>query len=86
MLLATSVPQPATRCLDRARIVILAAVLVVSACMPIARRDPTPSPIPPGTSPREAILGRPAHRYRLLRDRLSTWSASRTTSRSSATS
>lgn len=40
------------------RIVILAVFLVCSACMPVAHRDPTPSPIPPGTSPRKAILGR----------------------------
>lgn len=40
------------------RIVILAALLVVSGCMSVARRDATPSPIPAGTSPRAAILGR----------------------------
>lgn len=40
------------------RIVILAALLVCSGCVPVAQRDPTPSPIPAGTSPRAAILGR----------------------------
>jgi len=40
------------------RIVVLAGFLVGSACMPGARVDPTPSPIPAGTSAREAILGR----------------------------
>jgi len=40
------------------RIVILAALLVCSACTPTARPDPTPSPIPDGTTPLQAILGR----------------------------
>jgi hypothetical protein len=36
-----------------------AMLLAVSACMPTGMPYPSPSPIPPGTSPREAILGRP---------------------------
>ena len=40
------------------RIVILGTLLVLSGCTGIARPSPTPSPIPAGTSPRAAILGR----------------------------
>ena len=42
----------------RIRIVIITTLLVCSACTTGARRDPSPSPIPGGTSPRKAILGR----------------------------
>jgi hypothetical protein len=42
----------------RSRIVIIAALLVCSACTTAAHRAPSPSPIAPGTSPRKAILGR----------------------------
>jgi hypothetical protein len=41
-----------------ARIVITVALLALTGCMHSARAEPTPSPIPAGTSPRAAILGR----------------------------
>ena len=40
------------------RIVISVAFLALTGCMQSARVAPTPSPIPAGTSPRAAILGR----------------------------
>jgi len=39
-------------------IVIIAASLVLTGCMRAAHVEPTPTPIPDGTSPRAAILGR----------------------------
>lgn len=39
-------------------IILVATLLVLTGCARGARTEPTPSPIPEGTSPRAAILGR----------------------------
>lgn len=38
--------------------IILVALVVLLGCTRVARVEPTPSPIPDGTSPRAALLGR----------------------------
>lgn len=39
--------------------ILVAALLALTGCARAADLPPTPMPIPPGTSPREALLGRP---------------------------